>query len=224
MIARSLRSSDAAPALPASLASAFQGTAAELGWCSAARLFTRELAAAGGCDLVARAADQLGRAYPVFACVAQRAIDGNDRGVDAQPIVDALSGVRRLLVVGLESDFLDALVPRLPNTTIGVVTLSDGLDTDWRRVLANYGGRVVPVALGEVQDWSGRHSAILTFVYGTDDHMVHVAPAWLRVSGSDVRAQFRSLVGWDVMGSPMALFPRWLVSTGANDFSHLIRP
>ncbi|MCC6620901.1 MAG: hypothetical protein IT385_06585 [Deltaproteobacteria bacterium] len=212
------------PELPRSLETAYQVAAAELGWCSAARLFARELADAGGADLVVRAAERLGREFPVFACVAERFVAGALRGdVDATPAATALTGTRRVVVVGLETDHLDALVARLPDVELGLVTTASGTEPDWRRVLANYAPRVVPVELGDVQRWSGRHSALLTFVYGADAHLAHVLPAWLRVSGSDVRTQFHTLAGWDVLGVPMVLYPRWLVATSTRDFSHLVR-
>lgn len=211
------------PELPRSLDTAYQVAAAELGWCSAARLFARELADVGGPDLVLRAAERLGRDYPVFACVAERFVGGALRGdIDATPALEALMGAQRVVIVGLETDYLDALVPRLEGVELGLVTVGGGVDPDWRRVLANFGGRLAPVDLADVQRWSGRHSALLTFVYGADAHLAHVLPAWLRVSGPDVRTQFRTLAGWDVLGVPMALYPRWLVSTSTHDFSHLV--
>jgi hypothetical protein len=74
-----------------------------------------------------------------------------------------------------------------------------------------------------VQHWAGSRSALLTFVYRADDYHAHVGPAWLRVSGPDVRTQFRALVGWDVLGESMAVCPRWLLPTNVGDFSHLVR-
>ncbi len=142
--------------------------------------------------------------------------------IDAERAAAALEGARRVVIVGLESDFLDALVPRLTAVELGLVTVSNGLDPDWRRVLANYDGRIAPVDLADIQRWSGRHSALLTFVYGADEDHAHVVPAWLRVSGPDVRTQFRTLAGWDVLGAPMSLFPRWLVPASRADFSQLV--
>ncbi len=212
-------------ALPRGIDQAFEMAAAELGMCAAARLFVRELAAAGGDDLVREACDRLGRAYPVIDFVAARHLAGEgELPVDAAPVREALSGVARVLVVGVETDHLDALVPLLPEATLGLVLDAGGLDPDFHRVLANYGGRVEGVALGDVARWSGRRSALVTFVYGHRGATIHVSSAWLRVSGPDVRAQFRSLVGWDVFGSPMRLYPRWLVSASLDDLSVLVGP
>jgi hypothetical protein len=92
-----------------------------------------------------------------------------------------------------------------------------------RRVLANFGNALRIVDLADFRRWAGKRSALLTFVYGTDGHAAHVATTWLRVSGPDVRAQFRTLIGWDVLGQPMRLYPRWLVETSSDDFSVICR-
>lgn len=208
-------------ALPPRLSQAFLTAAYELGMASAARLFTRELAAEGGAELVAAARDVLGREFPVWHCVASLWL-ADARGVEPRPaeIEPALAGIRKLLVVGLEADWLDVLLPRLERTEVGLLLDRVG---DARRVLANYEGLAVGVELGDLHRWSGRHSGLLTFVYGSDLHVAHVPGVWLRVSGPDVRAQFSALVGWDILGAPMELYPRWLAETGAGDFSALVR-
>jgi len=209
--------------LPPGLGQAFRMAAAELGMCSAARLFVRELAAEGGEEIVKGARDTIGREYPVFDFVAAHWLDGErDETIDSAPVLSALVGIKRLLVVGLEAFFLDELLSRLEDVEIGLVADGGGLEPDMRRVLANYGGRISAVDLGEIQRWAGRRSALLTFVYGTDGHVVHVSGAWLRVSGPDVRTLFRSLIGWDILGKPMLVYPRWLVETSRAEFSRLI--
>jgi hypothetical protein len=210
-------------ALPRSLEPALEAAAAELGWCSASRLFVSELVAAGGDELALRAADRLSRDYPIFACVADRFLAGHARRpVDPEPALAALSGIRRLVVVGLEADHLDALLPRLGDVEVGLAKIENGIPPDWRRVLANFDDRVRAVELSEVQHWAGRLSGLMTFVYGTDRFVAHVGPAWLRVSGPDVRTQFRTLVGWDVLGAAMTMYPRWLEPTQVADFSQLV--
>src|SRR5687767_8596752 len=102
------------PPLPPALDQAFLTAAGELGMCSAARLFVRELAGEGGDALVAAARDRLGRAFPVFDFVAACFLEGERAPpIDPSPVIEALDGIARLLVVGLEADFLDALIPRI---------------------------------------------------------------------------------------------------------------
>jgi len=211
--------------LPPALAQAFQMAAGELGMCSAARLFLRELHAEGGIDLVARATDRLGREFPVVDFVGQQWLDGvAPTAVDPSGPVAALRGTKRLLVVGIEADYLDALLPNLKDVEVGLVTDSGGFEPDFRRVLANYDGRVSPAGLNEIQLWAGRRSSLLTFAYGSDGHTTHVSSTWLRVSGPDVRTQFRSLIAWDILGQPMSVYPRWLVATACTDFSVVVGP
>jgi len=208
--------------LPGHLDQAFRMAAAELGMCSAARLFVREIARSGGDELVGIAQGELGRTYPVLDFVAERWLEGErDLTIDPSPLVRALAGTSRALVIGLEADFLDALVPALKDTEIGLITEASSLSPDARRVLANYGGAVAHVGLSDFQQWAGKRSALVTFVYGSDGHTAHVSASWLRVSGPDVRTQFRSLVGWDILGRPMVVYPRWLVETSVADFSYL---
>ncbi len=211
--------------LPASAPAAFRLAAAELGMCSAARLFTEELRAAGGDALLAEARDRLGADFPVLDLVASEALEGRaPRGLDATEVVRALGGARSVLVVGLEAFFLDALVPALGGARVGLVIGEGGLEGDVRRILANFGDRVEEARIGDVQRWAGNRSALLTFVYGTHGPVGYVSPVWLRVAGSDVRTQFRGLVGWDVLGRPTALYPRWLVETPIEPFSRVVGP
>jgi hypothetical protein len=212
-------------ALPPGIGQAFHMTAAELGMCSAARLFARELAEAGGDDLLAEARDRLGREYPVFDFVAQRALDGEaEMPIDPAPVKDALQGIARLLVVGLEAFYLDALVEAWGDVEVGLIADGAGAELDLRRVLANYGGRVEGVSLADIHRWAGRRSALLTYVYGADAHVAYVNASWLRVSGPDVRTSFRSVVGWDIFGRPMLVYPRWLVETARETLSHVVGP
>src|SRR5690606_24819392 len=130
----------------------------------------------------------------------------------------------RLLVVGLEATWLDALLPRLRGVEVGLLRPDTGLTADFGRVLANYDGLAVGVELADLHLWSGRRSGLLTFVYGSDGHIAHVPAAWQRVSGPDVRTEFAALVGWNILGSPMELSPPWLAGTSVRDVSGVVGP
>jgi len=211
--------------LPVSAPAAFRLAAAELGMCSAARLFTSELLAAGGTALLVEAREQLGSDYPVLDLVLSEALEGRPApAIDATEIVRALGTATTVLVVGLEAFFLDALVSALRDARLGLVLGEGGLEGDLRRILANFGGRVEEVRMGEIQRWAGRKSALLTFVYGSVGANAYVSPAWLRVAGPDVRTQFRTLVGWNVLARPMTLYPRWLAETPSEPFSRVVGP
>lgn len=209
--------------LPTRLGPAFMLAAAELGMASAARLFVRRVAATGGDDLVAELAEGLGREFPVLGCIAARWLAG-DRGDEPRTadVLAALRGLDRVLVVGLEATWLDALLPACRGVEVGLLRGDIAAAADFRRVLANYDGLAVGVDLGELQRWAGRRSGLLCFVYGSDGHVVHVPAAWMRVSGPDVRARFAALVGWNILGPAMELYPRWLAEAGVGDFSGLI--
>lgn len=211
--------------LPAGAPAAFRLAAAELGMCSAARLFTSELLAVGGEALLVEAREELGSDYPVLDLVASEALEGRPlQPVDAADAKRALGTASTVLVVGLEAFFLDALVPLLENVRLGLVLGEGGLEGDARRILSNFGERMEEVRSGDVQRWAGRKSALLTFVYGSVGSNAYVLPVWLRVAGSDVRAQFRTLVGWNVLGRPMTLYPRWLAETPIEPFSAVVGP
>lgn len=212
---------DAAP-LGAGIGQAFEVAAGELGMCTAAWLFVREIRAAGGPALVAALRDRLGRDFPVLDSVAAAALAGAEGpNIDPAGVVAACAGATQLVVVGLETAFLDALVPRLPDLRIALVTQGE-LPADWERVVGNYGGRVEPTGLASFQALAGRRSVLLTFAYGVRGHAAHVPAAWLRVIGADTRTQFRGIVAWDVLHEPMYVYPRWLVEAPAVDFSHVV--
>lgn len=209
--------------LPRNASASFRLAAAELGMCSAARLFTSELASAGGDALLEEACQVLGPQFPVLDMVAGEALAGRPpRPIDAAACVEALRSPSVVLIVGLEAFFLDALVAALPDARLGLVLGEAGDGLDVRRVIANFGERVQEVRLGDVQRWAGNKSALLSFVYGATSVSAYVAPIWLRVAGSDIRTQFRTLVGWDVLGAPTRLYPRWLVESPLELFSRVV--
>ena len=205
------------PALPAGLEQAFLLAAGELGMCSAAWLVVEQLSTLGGEPLVDQAREQLGDRYPVLDHVCTRHL-ADHVGSDTDPAaaVQALAGVKNLVIVGVETRFLDRLLPQLQGVRVALLT--DGaLPADWDRVLANLHGEVEPVALGEVLRFAGRSSALLTFLYGVSGNRTHVVPPWLRVMGPDVRTSFRTLLGWNVLAAPMRLYPRWLAQVETDD-------
>jgi hypothetical protein len=212
------------PLLPVGLASGFLMAAVELGMASAARIFVEEVAALRDRAGVDALRDAIGREYPVVDLVASCWLDGHPIPLpDPASVIDALSSVRRLLVVGVEADALDRIVAALPQeTAIGLAVDGSGLDVDAERVAANFAGRVEVVAVSGWARWAGARSGLLTFVYGRDDDVAFVSPAYLRLVGPDVRTSFRALVGWDILGRPPRLHPRFLAGASTSDFSTIV--
>jgi hypothetical protein len=204
------------------VARAFEAGAGELGMHAASWLVVEELGGAGGDALVREARDRFGRAYAVLDAVCERWLRGERRPpVRAAEAAEACAGADRLLVVGLESAHLDALVDRLPGVRLGLVP-SEEFSLEWERVRANYGDALERVPLGDVPSWGGRRSALLTFVYGAEGDRALVPATWLRVIGPDVRAQQRAIVAWDVLGTPLAVHPRRLFQAPLRDFTHWV--
>jgi len=208
--------------LPTGLVQAFEVAMGELGFASAAWLFVLEVAAHGGGALVRELRDAHGRTFPVLDAVASAWLQGqHGPTIEVEPVLSACAGVKRLLVVGLEADFLDVLLPRLAGTEIGLLRYSL-VEVDWDRVQANYHGRAALIDMVNFQDFSGKNGAILTFLYSHSQHITHVRPSWLRLIGTDVRAQFRNIIGWDVLRRPLEVYPLWLVETMTHDFSDIV--
>ena len=209
--------------LPRGLGDSFQLAAAELGMVTASWLFVREIADSAGADAVPALRDELGRTYPVLDAVAQAWIDGiRAPVVTTDPVLDACRGATRVVVVGLETTFLDALERRFPAEVQLVLLEESALEPDWQRVRANFGRRVAGTTLSGFQRHGGRSSVLLTFGYGSTAAGVYVAPAWLRVIGGDVRTQFRSIVLWQTLPKAPFVFPRWLVDAPVEDFTDVV--
>lgn len=210
-------------ALPEGLAQAFTVAAGELGMCCASWLYVGEVGKEGGVDAVNALRDDLGRSFPVLDAVASRWLEGvRAPHLDVAAALEACAGAARVVVVGLEAHFLDALVQRLEGTRCALLCDAP-FEVDWDRVLSNYAGRVERVSLADFQGWAGPRSVLLTWAYGVTGASTHVLPTWLRVTGEDVRTQFRSLVAWDVLGAPMYVYPRWLVEVPSHGFTHVLR-
>lgn len=209
--------------LAPTLLEAFSVAASELGFCSAARLFCREVDSLAGESGVRALRDALGRTYPVLDAVCAAWLDGErDSQVDVLPVQVALRGAAQVLVVGYEADALDALVPALPEHTLHLLCPSPAGDPAWERILANYPGRLHSIDLLSFQRLAGRQTAVLCLLYGVTEATVHVPPAWLRLSGDDVRAQFRTFIGWDVLRRPMYVYPRWLTAVPHSEFARIL--
>lgn len=209
--------------LSPALLQAFGVAASELGFCSAARLFVREVAASGGEALVRALRDELGRTYPVLDAVCAAYLDGErESDLAVASVQQALRGARVVIVIGFEADALDALVPRLVRQDIYLLSLSPDEDPTQERILANYGERVSRIDLLSFQRLAGSQTAVLCLLYGVTEQTVHVPPAWLRFFGDDVRAQFRTFIGWDVLRRPMYVYPRWLYEVPHSDFARIV--
>ncbi len=205
------------------LGAAFELASAELGFASASWLFVAEVAEAGGDSAVERLRDELGSSFSVLHFVAERWLEGERApAIAATRVSRALAGARRVLVVGVEANHLDALARDLPrDVRLGLLTYRMQR-VDWERVIGNYNGRVEPVDLAEFQGWAGARSAIVTFVYGTRGDLANVLSAFLRITGPDVRTQFRDIIGWDVLGAAPEVYPRYLVETAVSELTALI--
>jgi hypothetical protein len=206
---------------------AFTLAAAELGMASAGWLFTEQTFEAEGDEGVRQLRDSLGRRWPVLDSICAAWLTGTRAPViDAGPLLARLENITRLVVVGIEARWLDALVGGSPaalpaGVRVGLVRHSE-FEPDWERVVGNLGGRVELLELTDFQAWAGRRSALLSFVYGAGGPGgLFALSAWVRVSGPDVRTQFRELLGWDVLGVPLSIYPRWLVAVASQDFTHL---
>lgn len=209
--------------MTAGLDQAFSLAAAELGMASAAWLFAGEVEHVEGAEGVQRLRDALGRRWPVLDAICAAWLSGERApAVKPLPLVELLEGITRVVVVGLEVRWLDALLQSLPSTVqLGLVKHSE-FNPDWERVVSNLGGRVELLELSAFQSWAGQRSVLLTFVYGANSPGgLFALSAWVRVAGPDVRTQFRELIGWDVLQVPLAIYPRWLVAVTPQDFTRL---
>lgn len=204
------------------LEQAFALAAGELGMASAAWLFAEQVHGAGGDEKLEALRESLGRRWPILDAICAAWLEGlRAPAVELSGLQPALEGLHRLVIVGVESRWLDALAQHLPpSVRLGLIRHSE-LSPDWARVMANL-PRVELVELADFQSWAGPHSALLSFVYGGGSGGGPFAlGGWLRVAGPDVRTQFRELIGWDVLRVPIAVYPRWLVAVPHADFTLL---
>ena len=209
--------------LPHGLDQAFGAVAGELGMASAAWLFVRAVARCTGDPGVLALAEGVGGAFAVLDAVARGWLRGSrEPDLDPRRALEAIGKATRLVVVGVEASYLDALVGRLdPAVKVAMIAHSP-FPVDWDRTLDNYGGRIERVDLDTFQKWAGGKSALLTFAYGREDSRTAVPPLWLRACGADVRSQFRALVAWNVLATPLQFYPRWLVEVEADTFTHFV--
>lgn len=190
---------------------------------TASWLFVREIAGAAGSAAIPALRDHLGRTFPVLDAVALEWMNGvREPDVKIDLALESCRGAARVVVVGLETRFLDVLEPKLPSGTQLVLLEESAFDPDWKRVRANFGRRVAGTTLSEFQRYAGRASVLLTFGYGVRDANVYVPPAWLRVIGGDVRTQFRSIVLWNALPNAPFVYPRWLADSPLEDFTDVI--
>lgn len=206
--------------LPLALEQSFAVAAGELGMASASWLYAKTVDEVHGPDGVLSLRDALGRAFPVLDAVCELWLLGQRAPViDTAKVQRACAG-GRLIIIGLETLYLDALLPTLSNTRCAIVRASP-LSLDWERALSNLPGLEL-VEMETFQAWARKDSALLTFAYGAQGSRTHVIPAWLRAVGDDVRLQFRELLAWDVLRAPMFVYPRWLVEVPTATFTQVL--
>lgn len=210
--------------LPPGLSQAFAAVVGELGQVTASWLFVRAVARCTGDAGVEALAESIGPSFTVLDAVARGWLEGErELVVDPRPVVEAIGNATRVVVVGVDATFLDALVAALDAKVAIAIVTHTAFDVDWDRVLDNWGGRVERVDLDTFQKWAGGKSALLTFAFGRQGDQTAVVPLWLRACGEDVRSQFRALIAWDILGRPLSLYPRWLVEIEAQSFTHYVR-
>jgi hypothetical protein len=218
---------EAAPqsaALPPGIDQAFAAVVGELGMATASWLFVRAVSRCNGDAGVAALADQVGSSFTVLDAIAREWLDGKrEMQVDVEPVLAAIGKATRIVIVGLDAAFVDALVERVAGRAQIALVAHSMFEVNWERVFDNWGGKVERVDLDSFQRWAGGKSALVTFAYGRQGSRTAVDPLWHRACGVDVRPQFRSLVAWDVLGVPLGLHPRWLVEGDADSFTHFVR-
>ena len=211
--------------LPPGLDQALSAVAGELGMASASWVFVRAVARSEGDEGVSELAEKVGAELVVLDAVTRVWLAG-ERAPDTDPakVVEAIGKATRVVVVGLEVEWLDRLLDELPSSVKVALVAHSAFPVDWQRVLDNYAGRVERVDLDTFQTWAGGKSALLTFAYGrAEDGRAAVLPLWLRACGADVRAQFRALIAWNVLSAPLDLYPRRLVEVDAEEtFTHFV--
>jgi hypothetical protein len=201
---------------------AFRVAAGELGMCDAAWRFVDDLDAEGGAPLLEVVRDALGRTFPVLDAVCARRLNGAPLpAIDVGSVVSACAGLRRLVIVGVEARWLDALLAALHDVELAVLPAS-ALPGDLERLAANLPSGVPLTTLADFQRFAGPRSGLLTFVYGATAQGAFVLPEWVRTQGPDVRAQFRSFIGWAVLDAPPDVYPRWLIEVPASHFTALV--
>lgn len=209
--------------LPASLDRAYHVAATELGFSSAARLFVAETEEALGAEGVEALRHSLGRRFPVLDAVAAMSLRGEAAALpDASAAREALEGLSRVLVVGIEADALDALCPLPARVKTGLLMHRSVGVVDWGRVAANLEGDWELVPMDDYQRWAGSRAGVLTFAYGVADGVAHVTPEYLRLIGGDTRSQFRALLAWDLLPGGTEVYPRWLAEAPLDLFSRVV--
>lgn len=203
------------------LEQAFRLAAGELGMCDAAWRFAADVEAEGGAPMLRAVRDGLGRSFPVLDAVFARQLEGGAPAVRLEPIVAACAPLKRLLIVGVEARWVDALLGALPGLEVGVLP-SASLPADTARVASNLPSTVSLIGLDRFQRFAGPRSGVLTFLYGASGTSAFVVPEWARCQGPDVRSQFRSFIGWDLLGTPPEVYPRWLVEVALEGFTEVV--
>lgn len=204
------------------LEQAFRTAAGELGLADAAWRFVAELDAVGGEALITEVRNELGTTFPVLDAVCGRHLEHVAPIVDVSAIVERCQGLKRLVLVGLEARWADALLSALPTSTEIALMPSASFPGDAERMLANLPSGVSLVGLDRFQRFAGPRSGLLTFVYGRTDASAFVVPEWVRCQGPDVRSQFRSFLGWNVLGRPPDVYPRWLIEVPVELFTSVV--
>jgi hypothetical protein len=204
--------------------SAFRVCVGELGMWSATRLFIESGRRAQGDAGVARVREALAPEFPVVEELTREGAGAAPyrRACAVDALVERLTGHERILLVGMEAELVCALLARLRRDVSIHLLLDSTFPRDEQRLRASWSSSLAFVGLDDFQSVAGARTALVTPVYGADDYRAVVLPLWMRVHGVDVRFQFRTLVGVNLLGARMQVYPRWLVETDTGDFTDLV--
>jgi hypothetical protein len=162
-------------ALPANLENAYGAVIGELGMASAAWILVEDVARHLGEAGVRAFAERIGADHPVADAVASAWLAGERQRIpEVEAVLEVLEDLTQVVVVGLESAHLDALVARAPKSLAISLLAHRPFPVDWDRVVSNYAGRVSLVGIDDFQRVAGPRSGLLGFAYGVHDARTHV--------------------------------------------------
>jgi len=204
-----------------------QNASKEVGPFSASVVTLQAIHAVGGEQLVIRAVADVGRELPVLASLAQ-----STRHLAAltelpasclHQLRDELSAAANVVVIGMESLFIDILLDQFPQKRAFCVP--HALDVDVARIASNLRGESQLCDISTFVRYAGPQSLLLTFVYGTGcEPLTYAHFLSARAVGADVRERFGAVVGIDLLGRELAFVPNDLVQVPTTSFTRLVLP
>jgi len=145
--------------------------------------------------------EKLEEYFPLYGEIVETGLSPTEIELTIEKVIEAvienLRDFSSIVVVGIESVFLDNLSRKLPESQVYFIPHSENIEEE--RVLANFPSNVHLADVREVMSLGGLRSVLLSYIFCQIQEDSFVYPVALRSIGPDVRSSYNQIIGLNIL-------------------------